>query len=120
MSDSAATLRELVEKKRLGPTTPKYTEDIRKRVVDYVHQQRLLNVTYTDLSKQIGLSPTTLAKWARKYESQKPAFLPVHVRDNQPIQTRSAGASFSITSPKGWRIQGLDLEALTAIIGRIQ
>jgi hypothetical protein len=120
MPDSLATLRELVEKNRPGPTTPKYMEDIRKRVADYVHQQRLLNVTYTVLSKQIGLSPTTLAKWVRKYKPPKPVFLPVQVRDTQRPQTRPDGATFSITSPNGWLIQGLDIDALTALIGRMQ
>ena len=117
MPDSASTLRELVEKTQLSTSKPKFSEDIRGRIADYVHQQRLLGQSYTDISRDIGLTPTTLSKWARKSEPRKSAFLPVHIRETEEPPKERVETTISITSPHGWLIQGLDVHALTAIIG---
>ena len=120
MFDNPVTLRQLVEQSHpSGSARSKYPETLQRRIADYVHQQRLLEVSYVELSRQIGLSPTTLSKWARKFPQPESSFLPVHIRDTEPPRAAHPQPRISITSPNGWTIQGLDRNDLTAIIGRL-
>lgn len=119
MPDSPATLRQLVEKNQPGSSRSKYPEELQRRIAAYVHQQRILEVSYVELSRQIGLTPTTLSKWARKFPQPEPAFLPVHIRDTKEPRFEWPEPRISISSPNGWTIQGLDRNDLIAIIGRL-
>jgi len=62
---------------------------------------------------EVGVSQMTLAKWL-KAANPAPAFLPVVVG---PAPTSSAG--LTVVTPSGYRIEGLTMDALLTLLGRL-
>lgn len=120
MPETSATIQELVRAQ--SPLQGQgYPPAVRARVVRYVRRRRAAGLTWTALALEVGLSTTTLSNWSRDSlsdpEPSESAFLPVRITPTPPATPPApASATLSLTSPTGWRIDGLDLPSLTQLL----
>jgi AraC-like DNA-binding protein len=120
MPDTHESLHEFIRAHRPAEGQG-YSPAVRSRVVRYVRSRRAAGLTWTALSQEVGLSTTTLSNWCRDAHDtplpQEPAFLPVHISTAPtPPPPAPAPVQLSLTSPNGWRVDGLDLASLAQLL----
>ena len=112
MPDTARELRALLDEHRAYATHAGYPQSVRSRVGAYVRQRRQAGVLWVTLSDELGVSTTALSNWMK---IAPPTFLPVpHTPPTPPPAPRPA---LTLTSPNGWRVDGLTLEQIAALMG---
>ena len=119
MSDSAKSIHQFVRDHR-PPGGQSYSSAVRSRVVRYVRPRRASGQTWTALALEVGLSTTTLIQWCREdqdeSQAEEPTFLPVHITTAPTPPPAPAAVRLSLTSPNGWRVDGLDLASLAQLL----
>ena len=91
----------------------RYSREEREAIVEQVRRLRSEGMTMTAVVAEVGVSQMTLAKWL-KAANPGPAFLPVVVAPTTPPP-----ASLTLVTPAGYRIEGLTMDALLALLGRL-
>lgn len=66
--------------------------------------------------REFGISTMTLSKWFKAANPQ-PAFVPVHVV--APVAGSSPSSGLRMVTPAGYRIEGLSMDMLVALLSRI-
>lgn len=122
MSESLETMRALVKAHRPRTWNLGYPDAVRTRVGAYVASRRAAGVTPTAIADELGLSRQSVVGWSRS-EPTAPALLPVEV-----VADADAGVSAPVAlnpavvvlvSPRGYRVEGLDLVAVGALLERL-
>lgn len=114
MPDTSETIQRFVRAHR-PPEGQGYAPAVRTRVVRYVRRRRADGLTWAALAPEVGLSTTTLSNWLRDSQhDDEPAFLPVQLAPPPPPQP--VPVPLSLTSPNGWRIDGLDIHDIAQLI----
>ncbi|GEM_PF-5152404 len=91
-----------------------YPETLRLNVGKYVVRCRNGNESWSAIQRKLGLGKNTIKNWAEKIP-----------RDIQPIKIKHAVQSMekvnaiTITSPKGWKIEGLNFKKATLLLREI-
>lgn len=111
MADTAQDLRSLIERHRdKVQKNAGYPEPVRQRVGAYARRRRQAGARWSELTAELGISSTTMSNWMRALPPE-PTFLPV------PVSTPPAPPQFlTVTSPAGWRIDGLSFSQLTEMM----
>jgi hypothetical protein len=112
MEESLELLQQLVSSNRPTSKATGYAVSIRNRVGQFVRQQRDRGVPWSTLSQALGVSHASLRTWMHA-APVAPVFLPVHIHHQAEI---AQPTPLVITSPAGWRIEGVTLDQIKDII----
>lgn len=86
----------------------------------YAQAQRRKGSGIRTIARELGVPKGTLKRWLRaEPTSVEPTeLLPVRLVDREPLTRRpwAPAASPVVTSPTGWRIEGLSLEDAVALL----
>jgi len=107
MASSDESIRQQIES--CGPLRRgrRFTSEVREEVVAHARAATARGRSRASVAKAVGIRDQTLARWLRAG-----AFVPVEI-DAQP----TAGG-IVVTSPSGWRVEGLKLEQLAELLRR--
>jgi len=98
----------------LGPRgrTSRIPDAVRGEVLAYARRERAAGRSWAGIAHAVGLSAGALKNW-----SQTPAparrLVPVAVATPAPEEP---GAALVVVSPGGYRVEGLDLPTMTALL----
>jgi hypothetical protein len=110
---SAARVRELLAEAG-GATKGRgrgYGAAARGEAVAYARSRMASGASLHAAAAEIGLRAQTLGRWL---DVEHPAgFAEITIAREAP----AVPATFTLVSPAGWRVEGLDIEALRAIVG---
>jgi hypothetical protein len=90
--------------------------DVRRRAVKYVAVQRAEGISSRATAATLGVHETTLFRWAREEHSRDVAFREVVVAER--VDERGRGLR-AVHAASGLVIEGLDVETLAALLGRL-
>ena len=104
-----------------------YPDHLRQRAVRCALALRAAGATWEKVATQVGVSGTTLQHWSKLMDAPA-TFVPVVVTDHGPSATSVAVAAaakrptprtFCLVSPRGFRVDGLELGDVTQILGQL-
>lgn len=110
-----------------------FPADVREHVVAAASAAIAGGQRPADVAAEVGISAPTLRSWLHRAPTVDFAFRPVVTPEN-PTQTPSTAIAhrpsalvastppapaLTLTSPSGWRVEGLDLDGLLAVLGRV-
>ncbi len=108
------TLEEKIEslkKRGARRKTKRYSEEFKRDALRLVNHLKASGWTQQAISKSLGMPWVTFKRWQESYEREKPGgFRPVKVVDRKAV---------TLVSPSGWRIEGLTLDELVEVAGRL-
>jgi transposase-like protein len=94
---------------RRGPCFP---SDLKKRASAWIAEQRAAGTTVAELAKELGVASGTVLRWSADARANgSRAMVPVEV-----IAEPVAGGALSVTSPAGFRVDGLTLAEAAALL----
>ena len=97
-----------------------YPESFKQLVADYAHPLRHRGWSWRVIADTLPISSTSVRRWTLDYQRSTRAstMLPVIVRD-EPQDTHTGDVSLTLTSPNGFRVDGLDVEQLTHLLTKL-
>ncbi len=99
--------------KRSHRGTP-YPEDIRDHALRLAARLRATGLGAYAVGRQLGIRPETLASWVPPVPP--PRLAPVVVEPSPPTAPAAPEtSSIVVTSPSGWRIEGIGVDALVRL-----
>jgi transposase-like protein len=97
-----------------------YPERARRRAIAYAEEERERGVGVRRIAKELGISPITLASWLRGGVLRRVEI----VADSPPATKIESSANkreiVATDTRSGVRIEGLDLDALVALMERLR
>ncbi|MFM7203333.1 MAG: transposase [Myxococcota bacterium] len=140
MTPELAELRKALQAIPYRGGRRRYPEALKARVVAYHQARRAAGALCREVASELGLSRSQLSEWSRP--AGEAGFLAVQLQDDidpcqaaeaeavtngraelppdlrvEPEGSRPAGRSpLLLTSPAGWRIEGLELESLMQLL----
>src|SRR5688572_7997662 len=77
--------------------------------VEYAAEQRRNGTSFAGVARQLGISAQLLGHWLQQHRA--PLLLPVRVqKESEAEAVTGAGSSVTVTTPDGYRIEGLSRE----------
>lgn len=118
--DTATDVRALVHAKRPKAWAQGYPVAVRDRVCAYVAERRAVGATAGMVASELGLSRHSVVAWTKARQTRG-RLRPVEVvADPEPatgVAPVALAPSFPVLiSPKGYRVEGLDVDALAALL----
>lgn len=99
---------------RLG-TAKRYSDQLRREAVAYAHARAEGGVSLGQSARALGVSLNNLRRWISK--RPKSAFRRVKLqREPRPQEPKAIRGSLVLTTRRGERVEGLDVESLTALL----
>ena len=92
-----------------GARGRQYPTELRSEIVEYVNQELGRGGTLAAASDAVGVAKGTLYRWL---ETAAPRLRPVRIA---PALMRAAGR-FTLVSPQGYRVEGLDIDSAAALL----
>lgn len=118
MVDTAETLGAELRRSRPKVSGDGFPPELRERVGRWVSIQEASGIKLAVLAQQLGISTTTARSWARAAGSGTPPgsgqFLPVVLRPAEASEAQCVGPT--LHTPQGYRVNGLDLNELIAVL----
>lgn len=99
----------------------RYPADLRRIIVDYTRQRVDAGVSVYRVGHEIGMRKVTLRRWLEAAaqddtEDGSSALVPVRVGSTPgALVTRPLGQR-TVTSPTGWRVDGLDIDEVVTLL----
>lgn len=128
MQDELAKLKGHVSAQIKGPGR-KYPPELRDKLIATIGMLRQGGWSYQAIGDALGLSPSAARGFMRKSRSKATRSVrPVEVKsvgpEPEPVaRTRAPAAErrsrLCVISPKGWRVEGLDVEQVTHLLSRL-
>ena len=109
----AAELRRRIET-RPGGRRGGFRGSLREDVLAYVRARLAERSSQTMIASELGVTQTSVSRWSRAMRSS--ALVAVQIVDAP--RAASTASSISIVSPRGLRVEGLDLDAVCALLTR--
>jgi hypothetical protein len=126
------SVRSLLKSHRARAASEGYPAEVRARVGRYAAARRADGDRVSAIALDLGISTTSITKWASAVVRPPPLQLvPVEVVPDvlvaptilapvtRRVPTGSAVCSPTLVSPRGFRVEGLDVEALYTLLGRL-
>ncbi len=114
-------------KRAIGAMRP-ISDEVRARAQSYMRARRLEGASQETIARELGISQITVSRWLRARDEgavlehaatakSTAALVPVEIVDRRgaPMPV----ASLVVTTPRGLRIEGLDIDALCTLIARL-
>jgi len=92
----------------------RYEPELKERIRRFVGVQRAVGRTWKQLSEGLGVPSGTLTRWAESAGESTAALLPVRAVSD------AGDERVSITSPSGWRIEGLSVAQAVSLVGSLE
>lgn len=88
---------------------------LRERCIAYVRSRCAAGETRARIARELGLSEMTVHRWARRRPtvSTTASLVPVRILEARPT------TAFVVTTPRGLRIDALDLDAVCTLVARL-
>lgn len=106
----------------------RYPAELKQRVTAAARKLRALGWTYKAAADELGLVFETLRRWvlaeervaARPRRSSSSAIVPVRIVSRAPPAARATiSPCLVVSSPRGWRIEGLELADAITMLERL-
>jgi transposase-like protein len=103
----------------------RFSEALKSRIACYASTRRESGETIQQLSEVLGISENQLYRWMRQNPDPQTGFLPVRVVEHrgavleQAVMDMPMSSALRLVSPAGWRVEGLDLQALSMLLARL-
>ena len=114
MPDTTESICTLVAHTRPRSPTLGFPPEVRTRVGAWARAQRRAGVSFASMATLLGVDDSTVGAWANR--AIPSTFLPVHV-ETEPCHAPTAPPS--LVSPRGYRVEGLDLAQLGSLLERL-
>ena len=110
--------RALVADHRPAHARHGYPDHVRQAVVRYASPLVAAGRSVASLAAEVGLAPPTLGRWLAADRPDEPSgFVPVLVDDRPPAwPTGFPTATLTLVTPGGFRVEGLQLDALLVLL----
>jgi hypothetical protein len=116
--ETAASLRALLAAKRPRSWNLGYPEGVRARVRAYASRRLASGSTVNKISEELGLSRTSVRSWMAAPAAAAGGMRRVEVVPEAtpaPIAT-DVGSGLVLVSPRGYRVEGLDVWAAARLL----
>lgn len=126
------SVRSLLKSHRARASSQGYPAEVRKRVVAYAAARRAAGGRVCEVAQELGISSTSITNWVGAVTPPPLLqFVPVEAVPDvvdapalmPPIMPRlpvaPAVGSPTLVSPRGFRVEGLDVESLCTLLGRL-
>ena len=107
LTEGLAALRAMMVR---GGKGSGYSPEARSAAIEYTRRARAAGATVTEVAKEIGVHPITLATWMKPSAPRDSTFVAV------AMDARTPTRGLVLVSPTGWRLEGLDVAALRGLI----
>lgn len=113
------TARALLTRTRPRRWADGYPPDVRARVTEFAAAEVAAGRSVTATARALGVAGPTLSRWldAAPEPAPRPGFVPV-VWASEGGTTPSTGR-LAVVSPSGFRVEGLDLDGVVALLRRL-
>ena len=93
---------------------------MRAEAISFVRARSADGATQTAIADELGVSTTSVRRWLdRSTNNALSGNQLVAVSIASPARTSATTASFEVSTPRGLRITGLDLDSLCMLIERV-
>jgi DNA invertase Pin-like site-specific DNA recombinase len=116
LTETLETMRAMLGANRPRSWNLGYPPAVRAKVRAWVARRRAEGMTPTAIAAELGLSRHSVLSWAKRDEVPR-SLIPVEVLAETDAQAPSAGAV--LVSPRGYRVEGLDVGAIGALLERL-
>lgn len=125
--ESFASIRALLVARRPKSWSLGYPPDVRQRTAAYVTARRAAGVRPEAIATELGISRHSVLAWSRAPEEvRRLEMVPVVMAAEPPTlagadsrPTPAAVPSPVLVSPRGFRVEGLDVATLGALLERL-
>lgn len=125
--ESLASIRALLMARRPKSWSLGYPPDVRQRTAAYVTARRAAGVRPDAIATELGISRHSVLAWSRAAEeARRLDLVPVVMTAGPPPLPGAASApapsvvpSPVLVSPRGFRVEGLDVATLGALLERL-
>ena len=126
--ESLASIRALLLARRPKSWSLGYPPDVRERAAAYARARRAAGVRPDAIATELGISRHSVLAWSRAAEeARRLELVPVVVMTGEPppLPGADSGPSHAVAlspvlvSPRGFRVEGLDVQALGALLERL-
>jgi hypothetical protein len=93
--------------------------ELRSRVLSFAKICRARGEPYLDIAVRLGLVESTLTRWLRTEKiKEQPGFRSVSIVPScgDEMAEQSTASSFRLFTPHGYRVEGLDAQALAYLL----
>jgi transposase-like protein len=121
--------RRVAEIQSRKPTRRRYPEDLRQAVSSYAREHLCHGGRHKEICGELFLSPATMMRWMRQWPRETPGpqaagmFRAVAVvREESRHRTENifGAASCSLTTPAGYRVEGLCVEQIVYVLRELR
>lgn len=117
MTETLESMRALLGASRPRSWNLGYPPEVRERVRAWIARRRAEGATASSIATELGLSRHSVVGWA-KSRPGVPGLVPVEVVA-EPVASSHTGAPAVLVSPRGYRVEGLDVAAIGALLERL-
>lgn len=101
----------------------RYPTDLRRIITDYARRRVDGGVSVRRVGDETGMRKVTLSRWLKKEEEEAPGctdLVPVRVATpSSAVAAGPAPGQRTVTSPTGWRIDGLALDEVLTLMREV-
>lgn len=90
----------------------RYSPELRKRAIDFVMKRRAEGVSLRNAAGMLGVNVNSISRWMKPKKDVP--LKPVRVVEEQ--RTSSGCEKLVLVTPQGFRIEGLDIKSLAALL----
>jgi len=120
MEAEVERVRQLIAKGPRG-TSRRYTGKLREDIAKLARVMRVQGKSWSAIGKVLGVGQETLQRLGKSVEGvgntagKNARFVPVVIRDDSNLSARS----LTLVSPRGYRVEGLDVVTAAELLGRL-
>lgn len=120
MDREAARIRGLVRAAGPRGRGARFPDDVRRELIAFARSRRHDGIGVRRIAAATGVSTESIRRWTQRKESRSAAreLVPVEVRADVP-RSDLRRVALSVSSPTGYRIDGLTFEQAVVALGRL-
>lgn len=117
MRERILRFRQAARRENAGRRRRRYSVGLRREAVGMLSASRLEGSGRKAVARELGIGAATLERWAREVEEARGGapFRRVEVRSER----QEARAGLRLVTPRGFAVDGLDLESVAALLGAL-
>lgn len=94
----------------------RYPPSLKQRVIAVARRRRAQGASLWRIGRELGLGQQTLRGWLKASPAPRMRVVKVALADPAGEPARPEAGHAVLTTPKGYRVEGLTLESLTALL----